>query len=168
MNPLGALVAQGLFGFSINLCKSLIDSFLSLSTEEIFQWSLDPMGSRAVESFLKGTNVDIPSKGKLVKRLKGRFVDLSLSKFGSHIVDLCWSHSTIEMKEAMVQELAEKDRELQNNFHGKFIYRNCKVESYKSKKQEWRDKEESAQRKKEMFQELLKDEEKQQTQVNGK
>jgi len=166
--PLGALIAQGLFYFSPNLCKPLIDSFLAISIDDLLAWCLDPMGSRAIEAFLKGKNVDLASKSKFIKRLKDHWIQLATSAFGSHIVDVCWELSAIELKESIVQELAEKDRELQNNFHGKFVYRNCKVESYKAKKQEWRDKEESVQRKKEMFKDLVETKKKEKIELDSR
>ena len=66
----------------------------------------------------------------------------------------------LKMKEDIADELCSRDKELLESFHGKFIYRNCKLEFFKKKREEWRDRESGLEKKKDMFKELIKEDDK--------
>jgi len=87
----------------------------------------------------------------------GNYGEIACNRYGSHLVDKCWAVSDLKMKESIAEELLENERELNSNFHGKFVLRNCKIENFKRNRQEWIEHEHGLERKKQMFEELLND-----------
>lgn len=48
-------------------------------------------------------------------------------------MDSCWKHSEIKDKQLIVNELITGERELAENYYGKFVMRNCNIEYYKKR-----------------------------------
>ena len=99
MNYHGAMLLKVLFDFQKP--SKLVKSLLSLSLEEVLILANDPMGSHAVEAFLKSRSVPSDDKNRLIQKLqvtstyafpgyqKGTFSrlrrDASVSDTGRHI-----------------------------------------------------------------------------------
>jgi hypothetical protein len=81
-----------------------------------------------------------------------------MDKYGSHIVDRCWILVDLNMKEKIADELLMKEEMLKENPYGCFVIRNCCLDNYKRKKEAWMKKEESLEKKKNMFSEIIDDE----------
>lgn len=48
-------------------------------------------------------------------------------------MDSCWKHSELKHKQFIVNELLLAEKELTENYYGKFVMRNCNVEYYKKR-----------------------------------
>ena len=48
-------------------------------------------------------------------------------------MDSCWKHSELKDKQLMVSELLAGEKELTDNYYGKFVMRNCNIEYYKKR-----------------------------------
>lgn len=99
MNYHGTMLLKVLFDFQKP--SKLVKSLLSLSLEEVLILANDPMGSHAVEAFLKSRSVPSDDKNRLIQKLqvtstyafpgyqKGTFSrlrrDASVSDTGRHI-----------------------------------------------------------------------------------
>ena len=101
MNYHGAMLLKVLFDFQKP--SKLVKSLLSLSLEEVLILANDPMGSHAVEAFLKSKSVPSDDKHILIQKLQvtstyafpgyqkgnrgffSRAADASLSAAGGHI-----------------------------------------------------------------------------------
>jgi len=62
--------------------------------------------------------------------------EISCNRYGSHLIDKCWSVSYLKMKESIAEELLDSERELNSNFQGKCVLRNCKIDNFKRNRQE--------------------------------
>ena len=58
---------------------------------------------------------------------------LSKEKHGSRVVDCCWKHTEVKDKQLIANELLKGEKELADNYYGKFVLRNCNIEYYKKK-----------------------------------
>lgn len=74
-----------------------------------------------------------------------------MDKYGSHIIDRCWTFADLKMKETIADELLMKEEELKESHYGHFVVRNCNLDHYKRKKEEWKQKEQAVEKKKNMF-----------------
>ncbi|ORX54716.1 ARM repeat-containing protein [Piromyces finnis] len=153
----GALMIETLLSYEDGNNKFLIESLISLSHNEIKEWATDAIASRVIESFLQSSQVILKAKRKILHMFDGNYGEIACNRYGSHLVDKCWAVSDLKMKESIAEELLESERELNSNFHGKFVLRNCKIESFKRNRQEWIEHENGLERKKQMFEELLND-----------
>jgi nucleolar protein 9 len=96
-------------------------------------------------------------KKKIIRDLSGKFTALSKDKFGSHIVEKCWAAADIDSKEKIVSELLKSEYELASHFIGKGILWTCRIDQYKRRHDEWVEREKGAERKREMFKDILDD-----------
>ena len=48
-------------------------------------------------------------------------------------MDSCWKHSEVKHKQWIADELLKGEKELSENYYGKFVLRNCNIEYYKKK-----------------------------------
>ena len=48
-------------------------------------------------------------------------------------MDSCWKYSELKDKRLIVDELLSGQKELTDNYYGKFVLRNCNVEYYKKR-----------------------------------
>ncbi|KAJ3269042.1 Nucleolar protein 9 [Terramyces sp. JEL0728] len=136
-NVQGALMLQHLLNFKPEISKTIVDSILLCPPTTLNLWISDPTASRILEAVLSSETAPNKSKRQLIKVFEKSFVRLAQDKYGSHFVDKCWAASNIELKELIAQELADKYTVLSTNFHAKFILRNCNVELFKKRKDEW-------------------------------
>ena len=130
-------MVQHLLNFDENNSKIFSDCVISQPDTTLNLWATDPIASRILETVLTSESVHQKTKRKLVKLFSGKFSLLASDKYGSHFVDKCFANSTIQEKELICAELADKLSSLVGNFHAKFILRNCGVELFKRRKDQW-------------------------------
>lgn len=153
----GALLLKTLFDFEDP--SKLVKSLLTLSLEELVTLANDPMGSYAIEAFLKSRSVPSEKKHMLIENLKGTIAKLACEKQGSHVVETCWRQAEVKHKEAITQELALSEQQLTSNFYGRIVLKNCGVEHFKRKDKTWYEKEQKAARKRKLLEEILEERE---------
>lgn len=129
-----------------------------MNPDVTLRWCYTPMGSRAYEAIIASNEVNEKIKKKILRNLMGNFASLAKDKFGSHIVEKCWSVATIEQKEKIAQELVKYEYDLSEHYLGKCILWTCNIDLYKRRRDEWIEREEGMIRKKDMFKDILGDE----------
>ena len=84
---------------------------------------------------------------------------LSCDKQASHVVETCWSHVDKSHKELILQELLQDEHKLTKDFFGSKVIKKCGLEQFKRKKGNWNEREEKANKKRQMFDEILHEDE---------
>ncbi|KAI8079723.1 armadillo-type protein [Halteromyces radiatus] len=153
----GSLILQGIMKMPAEQNAFVVNSFLSMKPAVSLRWCYTPMGSRVVESIIASQHVNDKIKKKLLKNLLGEYVSLSKDKFGSHIVETCWSVADIEIKEKIARELVKYEYDLSEHHLGKCILWSCKIDLFKRHYNEWVEREKGVDRKKDMFKDILGD-----------
>lgn len=80
---------------------------------------------------------------------------LCKDKHGSRVVDGLWRQSEVSRKEVLGKLLLAHEEELSSDFHGSIVLRNCNIAHFKKKQAGWLEQQRAAERKKELFQDLL-------------
>ncbi|ORY44321.1 ARM repeat-containing protein [Rhizoclosmatium globosum] len=167
----GATMLEHLLNFQEPSAKLFINSFLSLPASETFKWLTTPLGSRVYEQVLRSQSTPLPAKKKILHGLTGHFATLACDKYASHIVDAAWAVSDIDAKERIAAELAKSKAQLESSFTGKFVLKNCRVESFRREGRDvWAEKVAGVDRKRAMFKEfedILEDEGDEEVVVEG-
>ncbi|KAF9284164.1 Nucleolar protein 9 [Mortierella alpina] len=156
-HPQGAVILQLLLQYPEEHSKIVVDSYFAQKEELMYAWTMDPVGSHVIEAFLTSPTLNLKVKRKILRSFLGKYHSMALDRYGGHTVDKCWAVSDIEMKEKIAAELLEHEQALSQSFHGKFILRNCKIDQFKRKKEEWVEREKGIERKKDMFKDILGD-----------
>ena len=84
-------------------------------------------------------------------------VVLCKDKHGSRVVDVLWRQSEVQRKQELAEQLIAHEDELFANYYGKIILRNCNISHYKKKQAVWQDVERAAERRRELFQDIIED-----------
>ncbi|KAI8971901.1 armadillo-type protein [Mycotypha africana] len=153
----GSLILQGIMQMNEEANAIATSSFLSQRPDTIHRWCFSPVGSRAFESVIASHHVNDKMKKKVMRDLLGKYTSLAKDKFGSHIMDKCWLNADIDMKEKIAAELVKHEHELASHYIGKNILWTCKIDQYKRRHDVWVEREKGAERKREMFKDILDD-----------
>eukprot|EP00035_Acanthoeca_spectabilis_P025561 m.458946 g.458946 ORF g.458946 m.458946 type:complete len:789 (+) comp21635_c0_seq1:208-2574(+) len=150
----GSRLLQALLGFKGQEIVPLTTSLLTLPTSALKKMATDAAGSRLYEAMLKA-DIGGKKREKLINKMKGHFAELAATKFGSRVVDKCWAQSEIKRKEAIAAELLQEEEMLKENYFGRLVLRNCKIDYFKRKQDDWAENINSNDRKRKMFEEFL-------------
>ncbi|KAG0946369.1 hypothetical protein G6F60_003677 [Rhizopus arrhizus] len=154
----GSLIVQGIAKMKSDANSILVNSFLSQRPEVIYPWCFSPAGSRAFEAILISNEINQKMKKKILRDLLFKYTALAKDKFGSHILEKCWLVADIEMKEKIANELVKSEHDLSSHYIGKGILWTCKIDQFKRKRDDWIEREKGAERKREMFKDILGEE----------
>ncbi|PJF17611.1 hypothetical protein PSACC_02552 [Paramicrosporidium saccamoebae] len=153
----GCSLLQLLPMFPATIAKPVIDGFLDASVASIVAMSMHPNGSHVVEAIMSSRTVSDTVKQRTIRKLRDHVDTLAADKFGSHIVDKCWNLATTELREKIVERLMGVKTRLEDNPYGRMVLRNCRAYEFERDAQNWKNAEESAERKKAMFADILED-----------
>lgn len=131
----GALLIQHMLNFSPENCRIICESITSIPKDELARWITHPVASRGLEALLDSKTASKKSKRLMITNCLGTFSKLASDKYASHFLDKCWKVCNLETKDQIATELLAPG--LKDNFHAKFVLRNCKIELYKFDKAEW-------------------------------
>ncbi|KAI8380062.1 armadillo-type protein [Blakeslea trispora] len=151
----GSLIVQGIMKMEPEANAMVTNSFLSQRPDTIHRWCFSPAGSRAFEAVVASPHVNAKMKKKIMRDLSGKYAALAKDKFGSHILEKCWLSADIESKEKIAAELVKHEHELASHYLGKNALWTCKIDQYKRRHDDWVEREKGAERKREMFKDIL-------------
>ncbi|KAL4702912.1 hypothetical protein ACJJTC_005140 [Scirpophaga incertulas] len=115
----------------------VVDSILSLSTEDLFNVLCDPKGSRIADAFCASASIGVKGRGKLIYKLKGYYQKLALSQYGSRAIEKIYEASSDEQKVLIMAELSEKSNLLNSTNTGRLIASKFDVNTFKASQKEW-------------------------------
>ena len=156
-NYIFSRIAQALLKMDKSVARQFCEALCSLEHSFLVQMAQDSAGSRVIEAAIESTTLPVQNHAKLFETYKGSFAELAMSPGGSHVVEKFYFGSDMKNKEKIAQELLENEQRLAGDFNGKFVLRTCKVRLYREKKEIWKSGVKQGSKKREMFDEILKD-----------
>ncbi|XP_028649543.2 nucleolar protein 9 [Erpetoichthys calabaricus] len=147
----GSRLVQTLLGFSDNTI--VLRSLRLLSSSDLVTLACDPSGSHVLDVMMRHLNKK--ELAKLLKKLKGRLIELACNKYGSRIMDKIWSTSEVSQKKSIVEDLAPHEARLRSDIFGHHIARNFALFHFLKRKKEWEDIQTAQLKKRRMFNDIL-------------
>lgn len=156
---LGCQILLSLLKYQPQYTNFIIVSLTNLPEETLIDLCKDKNGSRVMEVFFQQSTVPNKFKQTFVNKfIKGKqFKELAKDISGSYVVEKCYNAADVNKKESILLQILDIEDELKELRHGKFILNKLKVNQYKEKKENWRKNEESIEKKKEIFSDLLEE-----------
>jgi nucleolar protein 9 len=158
--------------------RVVVRSLLTMESDDVMWLSCDTAGSHVIDALLASPTVKSVKKRKFAEKLKvcNRSVHTSLSlmanfclqpylvslckdKHGSRVVDSIWRSSDIATKEGLATDLLRYETELAEDFYGRIVMRNCNISHYRRKQEVWQEKIAVAAKTRELFHDILEEEE---------
>ncbi|KAJ6260408.1 hypothetical protein Dda_4634 [Drechslerella dactyloides] len=96
--------------------------------------------SHAIQKSLTADPADVAYKRKFVGLLAGSIGDLAVHPIGSHIVDALWGATASGVKlqrQRVAEELVAAERSMRDSFYGRAVWRNWKLDVYKTRRHDW-------------------------------
>ncbi|EPS43445.1 hypothetical protein H072_2578 [Dactylellina haptotyla CBS 200.50] len=110
------------------------------SGETVKRLCKHPTASHAIQKSLVTDLSDVAFRRKLAGLLSGSIVDLALDPIGSHVIDTLWEatmHGLKLQRQRIADELMGSERKLRDSFHGRAVWRNWKMDMYKTRRYDW-------------------------------
>eukprot|EP00117_Sycon_ciliatum_P045158 scpid42481/ scgid32491/ Pumilio domain-containing protein C14orf21 len=127
--PQGCQLVTGLLSMADPV--AVLDSIVALSSDDLVRLATEQAGSRVFDAFYECAGAGSKRKRKIVKKLKGHFVQLACHKVGSYVVDACYRNSKSKSRQEMAEELLAEEHKLRESFFGKHVIRNCELSDLK-------------------------------------
>lgn len=151
----GSLALQELLQFQKPI--KIVNSLLSMEPSKLRQVFSDPRGCHVTDVFVQSETIGEKSREALVKTLKGEFTALACNKHGSRSLDSIWAKVSLKNKRLMVEELAQKEAQLNSNQFGKFVSLKCAISVWKHSNSDWNSVVTSTEKKENLFSDILGD-----------
>jgi nucleolar protein 9 len=155
LNPQGCSLLCQFARFPESQAKSLIDGLLRLSEKEIIDLSRHSAGSRVIEAFLVGGAMSPKAMQRMGRHFKGHLAHIAMDKYGSHVVEKLWKLSPLPAKNIMMEELAESKEKLESSPHGRLVVRNCRLDQFIRKREDWVKEEQTQTTKRSLFDDII-------------
>lgn len=157
LNPQGCSLLCQFARFPESHAKSLVDGLLRLSEKEVLDLSRHAAGSRVIEAFLVGGAMSPKAMQRLGRHFKGHLAQIAMDKYGSHVVEKLWKLSPLAAKNTMMEELAESKEKLESSPHGRLVVRNCRLDQFIRKREDWVKEEQTQSTKRSLFDDIIND-----------
>ncbi|XP_075223370.1 nucleolar protein 9 isoform X2 [Lycorma delicatula] len=135
INLHGCLLVQEMLKF--NKPGKVVKSILNMNSLLLVKILCDQKGSHIADAFFSNEMKKEKHRVKFINKLKGSFIELAVSKYGSFTLTGLWKVADTEQKLCIIKELASKQSLLMNSQSGKFIARAVSLETYRHQPKEW-------------------------------
>ncbi len=156
-SSLGCSILSAIAGASESSAKPFVDNILDLEVDELVKLASHPQASRSIEAFVASGRLSEKATSRLVRKLTGKYASLAADKFSSHLVEKLWMASKVELKNLIMSELVSAKKRLEDSAHGRLVLRNCRVTEYERRQEQWVKEEESIERKRTYFADIIDD-----------
>lgn len=155
VNPQGCALLCQFARFPESQAKCLVDGLLRFSEQEILDLSRHAAGSRVIEAFLVGGAMSAKAMQRVGRHFKGHLAQIAMDKYGSHVVEKLWKLSPLANKNTMMEELAQNKEKLESSPHGRLVVRNCRLDQFIRKREDWVKEEQTQTTKRSLFDDII-------------
>ncbi len=135
----GSLLAQCMLEAPGPLRDLITDGLLALETPILIDLAKDRTASRVLQNALTCSDQTPKFRRILIPRFYDRIEDLSMDTVASHLVDSLWQalEGLTFIRERIAAEIARHESALRASVSGRAVWRNWKMDIYKTRKHEW-------------------------------
>lgn len=135
----GSLLAQCMLDSPGPLRDFIIDGLIATETSSLKNIAKDRAASRVLQSALTCSEKNKKTRRILIPRFYGHMVDLAVDTVASHLVDTLYAASAglAFIRERLADELAQNESTLRASISGRAVWRNWKMDIYKTRRKDW-------------------------------
>ena len=135
----GSLLAQCMLEAPGALREYICDDLLATETPLLIAISKDRTASRVLQSALTCPEQTPKFRRLLIPHFYGHVEDLAVDPVASHVVDSFWeaTKDLTFIRERIADELAKQESALRASISGRAVWRNWKMDIYRTRKNEW-------------------------------
>ena len=135
----GSLLAQSMLGMPDALRELVTEGLLAMDVSTLIGLSKDRTGSRVLQTALACSDQDLKFPRVLTQRFFDHVAELATDTIASHVVDSFWAATKglFFVRERIAGELLSSEPLLRESIPGRAVWRNWKMDVYKTKKYQW-------------------------------
>ena len=135
----GSLLAQCMLESPGPLRELITEELLAMETPLLFSVAKDRTASRVLQDALTCSEQSPKFRRILIPRFYGHVADLASDTVASHVIDSFWqaTEGLTFVRERIADELAQQEASLRASIPGRAVWRNWKLDVYKTRKKEW-------------------------------
>lgn len=135
----GSLLAQCMLDSPGPLREIITEELLAMEIPLLFRVAKDRTASRVLQNSLTCPEQSPKFRRIFIARFYGHIVDLAADTVASHVIDSIWqaTEGLIFIRERIANELARQEALLRASIPGRAVWRNWKMDVYKTRKKEW-------------------------------
>ncbi|KAL8726925.1 MAG: hypothetical protein Q9166_006414 [cf. Caloplaca sp. 2 TL-2023] len=134
-----SLLAQSMLDVPGTLQDLIIDGILSLDSSSLLQMAKDRSTTHVLQKSLGCAGDTMRYRRMIMPRLANMAVDLATDPVASHVVDTFWTgtEGLPFVREKIAERLLQHETTLRESIPGRAVWRNWKMDTYKTKRFEW-------------------------------
>lgn len=135
----GSLLAQSMLEAPDTLRELVMDGLLAMDTSTVVTVAKDRTATRVLQTSLACADQTTKFQRMLIQRFSGHVTELASDTIASHVVDAFWvaTDRITFVRERIAAELFENEPLLRESVPGRAVWRNWKMDVYKTKNLEW-------------------------------
>jgi len=137
----GSLLAQSMLAAPGPLRDYIIEGLIATPDPLLTHIAKDRAASRVLQSALTSSPKTLKFRRAFLPRFYTHLADVATDTVASHVVDALWDASTglTFIREKLAEELAQNESALRASVPGRAVWRNWKMDVYKTRRGEWGD-----------------------------
>ena len=134
-----SLLAQCMLEAPDSLREFVCDGLLAMETPFLVTIAKDRTASRVLQTALICPQQAPKFRRILIPRLYGEIEELAVDPVASHVIDSMWeaTNGLTFIRERIANELAQHESALRGSMPGRAVWRNWKMDIYKTRRNEW-------------------------------
>ncbi|MBN3304439.1 NOP9 protein, partial [Amia calva] len=148
----GSCLVQSLLSYSDSSVLQV--SLRALPPSDLLTLATDQSGSHVLEALV--TSLTEKGRIKMLRRLKGVYVQMACSKFGSRALESVWSSASLRTRQGIAQELVGSKATLRSDQFGHHVFRNFALTHFLKRRDQWEELQTAQSKKRMMFSDILK------------
>ena len=135
----GSLLAQCMLDSPGPLRELITDGLLAMETPMLLNMAKDRTASRVLQNALTCSEQSQKFRRVLIPHFYSHIANLAVDAVASHVVDSLWyaSEGLIFIREKIAEKLAQNEFQLRTSIPGRAVWRNWKMDVYKTRRKEW-------------------------------
>ncbi len=135
----GSFLAQSMLETPDSLRELITEGLLAMDISALISLSKDRTGSRVLQCALTSADHDMKFRRVLIQRFFGHMAELASDTIASHVIDSFWLNTSglTFIRERVAGELLMNESLLRESIPGRAVWRNWKMDIYKTKKHQW-------------------------------
>lgn len=135
----GSLLAQCMLEAPGPLRELISDGLLAMEAPTLIAIAKDRTASRVLQNALTCSDQSSKFRRMLIPRLYDQIEEMAADTVASHVIDSLWqaSEGLTFIREKIANELARHEIELRASISGRAVWRNWKMDMYRTRKYEW-------------------------------
>ncbi|XP_034038467.1 nucleolar protein 9 [Thalassophryne amazonica] len=131
----------------------LLSSLRTLTPADLLTLACDPSGSHVLQALI--TTSSDKGRGKILKRMKGQYVQMACSRLGSRVLEAVWNSASVSQRQSIAQELGPRETQLRSDQFARHIWAKFALSHFIHRRGHWMEIQSGQSKKQKLFSDIF-------------